>query len=146
MAMFYGLVNVALINAFFVYTHQHAQTQRHVKLTRKEFLLSIARHLATTFAAQKYKFPRLSRKIKQAIVLCGVAPDSHESTVQNTEDEDYRAMAGKRVLCHLCDRGKDVKTHFVCKLCALYACKDHMSMTIICNACKVQDAEGEESE
>ena len=79
----------------------------------------------TPFAAQRYKFPRLSRKIKEAKTLCGFAPDSHESIEQNTEDEDYRAMAGKRGRCHLCDREKDVKNQFVCKLCALYACKDH---------------------
>ena len=120
--------------------------QRHMKRKRKEFLLSIARHLLTLFAAQRNKFPRFSRKIKEAIILCGFAPNSHESTVQNTEDEDYRAMAGKRGRCHLCDRGKDVKTQFVCKLCALYASKYHMSITTTCNACKVQDVEGEESE
>ena len=123
---------------------QHAQTTNTMKPKRKEFLLSIAGHLVTPFAAQRYKFPRLSRKIKEATILWGFAPDSHESTVQNTEDEDYRAIAGKRRRCHLCDRGKDIKTQFVCKLCALYPCKDHMSMTIICNVCKDQDVEGEE--
>ena len=47
----------------------------------------------------------------------------------------------------ICATGeKDVKTQFVCKLCALFDSEDHMSMTIIFNACKVQDAEGEESQ
>ena len=146
MAMFYGVVNVAFVNAFVVYAHNMRKPQRHMKLKCKKFLLSIAPILVTPFAAQRYKSPKLSRKIKEAIILCGFAPDSYESTVQNTEDEDYRAMAGKRGRCHLCDRGKDVKTQFVCKLCALYACRDHMSIAIICSACKVQDAQGEESE
>ena len=101
-----------------------------MKLKRKEFLFSIAQHLVTPFAAQRYKFPRLSRKIKEVRNLCGFAPNSHENTVQNIEDEDYRSMVGKRGRCYLCDRGEDVKTQLVCKLCALYACKDHMSMTI----------------
>ena len=125
---------------------QHAQTTKTHESKRKEILLSIARHLVTPFVTQRHKFRRLSRKIKEAIILCGFATDYHESTVQNTEGEDYRAMAGKRGRCHLCDKRKDVKTQFVCKLCAMYACKDHMIMTIICNACKVQDAKGEESE
>ena len=144
--MFYGVAKVALVNAFVLYAQNMRKQQRHMKLKRKEFLLSIARHLVTPFAAQRYKFPRLTRKIKEAIILCGFALDSHESIVQNTEDEGYRAMAGKRRRCYLCDRRKDVKTQFVCRLCELYACKDHMSMTIICNACKIQDAEDEESE
>ena len=79
--MFYGVVNVALVNAFVVYAHSMRKQQRHMKLKRKEFLLNIARHLVTLFAAQRYKFPRLSRKIKEAIILCGFALDSHESTV-----------------------------------------------------------------
>ena len=144
--MFFGVVNDALVIAFVVYAHNMRKQQRHMKPKRIEFLLSIARHLVTTFAAQKCKFPILLRKIKEAIILCGFAPDSHESAVQNTEDENCRGMVGKRGRCHLCDRGKDVKTQFVCKLCALYACKYHMSMTIVSNACKVQDAESEESE
>ena len=144
--MFYGVVNVALVSAFVVCARNMRKQERYMKLKRKEFLPSIARHLMTPFAAQRYKFPRFSRKIKEVIILCGFASGSHESTVQNTEDEDYRAMVGKRGHCHLCDRGKDVKTQFVCKLCALYACKNHMSMTITGIACKVQDAEGKESE
>ena len=146
MAMFYGVVNIASVNAFVVYAHNMRKQQRHMKLKQKEFLLSIARHLVIPFAAQRYKFPRLSKKIKEAMILGGFAPDSHESTVQNAEDEDYRAMAGKRGRCHLWNRGKNVKTQFVCKSGELYACKDHMSMTIVCNACKVRDAEGNVSE
>ena len=41
MAMFYGVVNVALVNAFVVYAHNMHKQQRHMKLKRKEFLLSI---------------------------------------------------------------------------------------------------------
>ena len=79
--MFSGVVNVALVNTFVVYPHTMRKQQRHMKLKRKEFLLNIARHLVTLFAAQRYQFPRLSRKIKEAIILCGFALDSHESTV-----------------------------------------------------------------
>ena len=95
MAMFYEVVNVSFVNAFAVYAHNMCKQQRHMKPKRKEFLFSIARHLVTPFAAQRYKSPKLSRKIKEAVILCGFAPDSHESTVQNTEDENYSAMAGR---------------------------------------------------
>ena len=57
-------------------------------------------------------------------------------------------MSRKRESCHLCDMGRDVKTWFVCKSYALNACKDNLSMTIIhvCDAYKIQGAEGEETE
>ena len=119
--MFYGVVNVALVTAFVVYAHNMRKQQRHMKLNCKEFLLSIAGHLVTSFAAQRYKFPRLSRKIKEAIILCGFAPDSHESTVQNTEDKGYRAIAKKRGRLSFVLQGK--------------RCKDPVCLQIVCTVC-----------
>ena len=63
MAMFCGMTNVALVNAYVVYAHNMRKQQPHMKLKRKEFLLSIARHLVTTFVTQRYKGPTLSTKI-----------------------------------------------------------------------------------
>ena len=122
MTMFYEMVNVALVNGFVSCVHNMRKQQTHMKLKRKEFLLSFARHLVAPFSSQRYKFPTLSRKIKEAIILCGFAPDSDKSTVPNTKD--YSAILRKRGRCHLWDRGSEVKSQFVCKSCALYACKD----------------------
>ena len=91
--------------------------QPHMKLRRKEFLLSIARHLVTVLTTQRYKFLILSTKIKDVLILRGFALDFNKSTARNTED--YSAMLRKRGHCHLCDRGKDVKTQFVCKSCTV---------------------------
>ena len=49
--MFQGMVNIALVNAFVVYVHNMRKQQTHMNLKRKEFLLSIARHLVTPFAS-----------------------------------------------------------------------------------------------
>ena len=142
-AMFYGMVNIASVNAFVIYAYNMRKQQPHMKLKRKEFLFSIARHLVTVFATQRYKFLTLSTKIKDVLILRGFALDSNKSTARNTED--YSAMLRKRGRCHLCDRGRDVKTQFVCKLCVLYACNDNVSMTITCDDCNIQDAEGKET-
>ena len=141
--MFCEMINVALVNENVVYAHNMSKQPPHMKLKRKEFLHSIARNLVTVFVTQIYKVLTLSTKIKKAIIWCGFASDSHESTMRNTED--YSAMSRQRGRCDLCERGRDAKTQFVYKSCALYACKDHMSMTIVCDACRIQDAEGEES-
>ena len=117
--------------------------QPHMKQKRKEFLLSIARYLVTVFATQIYKFLTLSTKIKDILILRGFALDSNKSTARNIDD--YSAMSRKRGRCHLYDRGRDVKTQFVCKSCSLYACKDDVSMTITCDDCSIQDAEGKET-
>ena len=76
--------------------------QSHMKLKRKEFLLSIERHLVTAFATQRYKFPALPTQIKKAIILCGFVPDSNKNTARNAED--YSAISRKIGRCHLCDR------------------------------------------
>ena len=63
-AIYYGIVNDALVNAFVVYAHKMRKQQPHMKLKRREFLLSIAQHLVSAFATQRYKFLTLSTKIK----------------------------------------------------------------------------------
>ena len=137
------MVNLALVNAFVINAYNMRKQQPHMKLRRKEFLLSIARYLVTVFTTQRFKFLTLSTKIKDVLILRGFALDSNKSTARNTED--YSAMSRKRGRCHLCDRKRDVKTQFVCKSCALYACKDDVSMKITCDDCSIQDAESKET-
>ena len=81
--------------------------QTHIKLKRKEFLLSIARHLVTPFATQRYKFCTLSINIKEAIILCEFALYFHGSTLRNIEN--YSDTLKKRGPCHLCDKERNLK-------------------------------------
>jgi hypothetical protein len=97
----------------------------------------------TSFVTQRYKLPTLPRNIKTAIVMCGFVSDSEENTMQYPED--YEAISRKRGRCHVCSRSTGVRTHFVCKGCGHYVCKDHMSMIVTCDTCKNKD-EIDESE
>ena len=65
MTMFCEMINVALVNEYVVYAHNMSKQQPHMKLKRKEFLHSIARHLVTAFVTQIYNVPRRQQKSKK---------------------------------------------------------------------------------
>jgi hypothetical protein len=52
MAMFYGMINIAGINALVIYTHNRRKDQPEKKLKIKDFLLRIAHDLVTPFVTQ----------------------------------------------------------------------------------------------
>ena len=89
MVMFYGMINIAVVNALVIYAHNMRKDQPEKKTTRKDFLLRIAHDLVTPFVT-RYKLSSLPRNIKTAIVMCGFVSDSEEDTMQ--DPEDYEAI------------------------------------------------------
>ena len=143
MAMFYGMISIAAVNALVIHAHNMRKDQLEKTLKRKEFLLRIAHDLVTPFVTQRYKLPTLPRNITTAIVMCGFLYETEGNVRQGPED--YEAISRKRGRCHVCSRNRDVKTQFVCKGCGHYVCKDHMSMIVTCKTCKNRD-ESDESD
>jgi len=52
MAMFYGMINIAAVNALNIYAHSMCKDQPEKKIKRKDFLLRIAHDLVTPFVTQ----------------------------------------------------------------------------------------------
>ena len=52
MAMFYGMINIAAVNALVIYAHNMRKDQAEKKIKRKDFLLRIAHDLLTPFVTQ----------------------------------------------------------------------------------------------
>jgi len=115
MVMFYGMINIAAVNALVIHAHNMRKDQPEKKIKRKDFLLRIAHNLVKPFVTQRYKLPTLPRNIKTAIDRCGFVSESEENAMQGRED--YEAISRKRGRCHVCSRSSDVKTQFVCKGC-----------------------------
>jgi len=90
MVMFYGMINIAVVNVLVIYAHSMRKDQPEKKTKRKDFLLRIAHDLVTQFVTQRYKLSSLPRNIKTAIVMCGFVSDSEEDTMQ--DPEDYEAI------------------------------------------------------
>jgi len=131
MVMFYGMINIAVVNVLVIYAHNMRKDQPEKKTKRKDILLRIAHDLVTPFVTQRYKLSSLPKNIKTAIVMCGFVSDSEEDTMH--DPEDYEAISRKRGCRHVCSRSRDVKTQFVCKGCGHYISKDHMSMIVTCD-------------
>ena len=89
--MFYGMINIAVLNEWVIYAHNIRKDQREKKIKRKEFLLRTAHYLVTPSVTQQYKLSSINRNIKTATVMCGFVSDSEESTVQ--DPEDYEAIS-----------------------------------------------------
>jgi hypothetical protein len=54
MAMFYGVINIAVVNALAIYAHNMRKDQPENKIKRTEFLLIITHDLVTPFVT-RYK-------------------------------------------------------------------------------------------
>jgi len=74
--MFYGMINIAAVNALIIYAHNMRKDQPEKKIKRKDFLLKIVHDLVTPFVTQRYKVPTLSRNIRTATVMRGFVSDS----------------------------------------------------------------------
>ena len=86
MAMFYGMINIAAVNALNIYAHSMCKDQPEKKIKRKDFLLRIAHDLVTPFVTQWYELPTLPRNIRTATVMCGFVSDSEENNMQDPEE------------------------------------------------------------
>jgi len=53
MAMFYGMINIAAVNALVIYAQNTRKDQPEKKIKRKDFLLRIAHDLVTPFVTQR---------------------------------------------------------------------------------------------
>jgi hypothetical protein len=65
-AMFYGMINIAAVNALVIYAGNMRKDQPEKKIKRNGFLLRIAHDLVTPFVTQRYKLPTLPRNTKTA--------------------------------------------------------------------------------
>ncbi|MDR0318698.1 MAG: hypothetical protein LBI09_01535 [Nitrososphaerota archaeon] len=123
MAMFYGMISIAAVNALVIHAHNMSKDQPEKKIEGKEFLLRIAHDLVTSFVTQRYKLSTLPTNIKTAIIMFGIVSDSEENTMH--DPDDYEGISRKQGHCHVCSKSRDVKTQFVCKGCGHYVCQDN---------------------
>jgi len=85
-AMFYGMINIAAVNALVIHGNNMCKDQPEKKIKRKYFLLRIAHDLVTQFVTQQYTLSTLPGNIKTVIVMCGFVSDSEENTMQDPKD------------------------------------------------------------
>lgn len=119
MVHFYGLVNVAAINAFIVYRANNSHGE--FRKSRRLFLKSLGTNLAKQYMQQRATSKYLPRKVREsASRLSGVA----------ALEEHQDPPPTKRGYCKYCKRRK---TRFFCKFCKCWLCMEHI--VACCNEC-----------
>ena len=102
MAMFYGMINIAVVNALVIYAHNMRKAEPENCTWSGDTICKTTIHTCFT-----------NWERQTAIVMCGFVSDSEENTME--DPEDYEAISRKRGRRHVCSRSRDVKTQFVAK-------------------------------
>jgi len=125
MRLFYGIIDSAALNAFFIFTENMPNCGEHKKEKRQKFLKELALALIIPQARQRFEVQQTPQDVKQVIRSCGILPATSPapSTTQR--------HSAQRKRCYICPRSKDKKTKFICNECNNSVCEGHSKS--LCN-------------
>ncbi|XP_071056419.1 piggyBac transposable element-derived protein 4-like [Onthophagus taurus] len=119
MVIFYGLMNVAAINAFIIYKANNPDGE--FSKSRRMFLKNLGTSLLKENMRQRAVNARLPRKVRETA--------GRLSGLSASEDQQD-PPPNKRGYCKYCKRRK---TRYFCKFCRCWLCMDHI--TACCREC-----------
>lgn len=127
MALFYGMINIACINAYVIYCHNVSSKGEKV-LSRKAFMKSLSMALTSSFMRKRLETPTLKRYLRDNIanMLPKDVPDS-------SEDNAGEPLPKKRVYCTYCPSKIRRKANATCNKCKKVICREHN--IDICQSC-----------
>jgi len=128
MRLFYGIIDSAALNAFFIFTENMPNCGEHKKEKRQKFLKELALALIIPQARQRFEVQQTPQDVKQVIRSYGILPATSPapSTTQR--------HSAQRKRCYICPRSKDKKTKFFCNECNNFVCEKHSKW--LCNQCQ----------
>ncbi|CAK1589288.1 unnamed protein product [Parnassius mnemosyne] len=128
MAIFYGMLNIACINAYVVYTHNIA-TKGEKALNRKKFMENLSTALTSPFMRKRLDAPTLKRYLRDTITNNLLQMSAQEPT----EEDTIEPVAKKRGYCKYCPSKIKRKANAMCKKCKAVICRQHnVDMCINC--------------
>lgn len=119
MVFFYGLLNVAAINAFVIYS----SNKNNAEMNRRIFMKRLGTQLVMDHMKRRAVDTHLPRAIRQSAIKLSGIEESHPAPPEN-----------KKGRCKYC---KDRKTRYYCKKCNNFLCLEHV--VIYCSACSEQN-------
>lgn len=130
MAIFYGLLNAAGINAFVIWSYVIlARGQK--KINRFEFLHQLGLDLAKTFMQQRLTVSNLPQDLRLKIQAILRGNNSLPPTAQDP-NQQRPAEGPKQGRCKLCHKS-DKKFSVKCSVCRNFVCGEHREIT--CKNC-----------
>ena len=126
LAYFYDCLNIAGINGQVVFMAKFPNWEIKHPHRRRIFLENLGFQLIRPWLERRAQVPRLPRATQTAIKICGV-----EKQKPVEVDEPIK----KRRRCHICPLSLDNKTVDRCSGCKEPCCKDHKTVTVVCDYC-----------
>ncbi|PSN57460.1 hypothetical protein C0J52_08041 [Blattella germanica] len=130
LCVFYGLMNIAGVNAAVIYNTNMAVKGREI-IPRKTFLLRLGRELVIPWIEARSVKPTLQSKVRQVISeVLGL-----ENTQKDNSNVNQQVNSGKKAgRCSVCPRKNDRKTTVKCDKCKEFVCNAHKIS--LCQKCK----------
>ena len=125
--MWYNLLDVAALNAFFVFLTQNSEFEVGKTHKQRLFLRNLAEELVIPQMTRRLRVTtNLRSTVLVAMEKFGIRREENVGTVSEI-------LATKRKRCHYCPSKKDCKSAMVCKKCNKNVGKENSS--VICNNC-----------
>jgi len=123
LCIFYGMINIACINAFVIYS-QNMYKSKQIPVNRKQFMIELSRKLMIPWMKYRLNLPSLQRSVKTAISgILGLEP---------LQDRPTQEVSG-RTTCQICPSKKRRMTTNKCDSCKRPFCLEHRAR--ICTLC-----------
>lgn len=119
MAFFYGMLNIACINAYVIY-HHNVIRKGDKPLNRKNFMKNLSMALTSPFMSKRLETPTLKRYLRDNIA--NMLPKDVPSPSQEMTEEP---VAKKRIYCTYCPSKIRRKANASCNKCKKVICREH---------------------
>ncbi|XP_067614094.1 piggyBac transposable element-derived protein 4-like [Eurosta solidaginis] len=120
LCMFYGMLNMALLNSYIIYV-SNCEIMKTKPMTRREFLKKLSKDLCKDWCAIRLEErPRMQKRVRAAINV---------SIGHNTDDDtdEPGIKKGKRSRCDFCDPKLKRMSVYYCAKCKKSYCLEHRS-------------------
>ncbi|CAH1959283.1 unnamed protein product [Acanthoscelides obtectus] len=123
LCIFYGMINIASINAFVNNDHNMHKASKK-PYNRRQFMIGLSRELMTPWMKHRIQMPSLQRSIRSTI-----------GSILKVEPVQERATPGVsgRAICQICPSKKRRMTTNKCEQCQRAFCLEHRAL--LCSVC-----------
>nr|ABZ85926.1 transposase [Macdunnoughia crassisigna] len=119
MALLYGMINIACINSFIIYSHNVSSKGEKVQ-SRKNFMRNLYMSLTSSFMRKRLEAPTLKRYLRDNI--SNILPNEVPGT---SDDSTEEPVTKKRTYCTYCPSKIRRKANASCKKCKKVICREH---------------------
>lgn len=118
MCQFYGILNMAFINSYVIYTHNMFEAKLK-PLSRSEYMKKLHFSLVQMQISERLEIPTLRNSVRENIA--SVLPHSTESS----DGVCQQPKKAKRKICAFCPSFKRRMTKSICSKCKKSLCGEH---------------------